>query len=234
MVKFLMVTASPLVALSGSSTLILQSNSLPISLPFAYSPSPPRRCRNRQTAGYRSPGRRRGLSPCDLVAASAPLHADAPSLIAATTVTASLRLLRRHCCLQLDVFEFRLGNSPLVQLVTTGRDQSGVQPRECARWSVQVRACCRIHPLELHDFKTLVVVFEADDEFMLTRKFHMLREPCENSHRAMFVADPHNFGWNHGFGRKLVLQVQAVVGRDYFLGYREPRVPCHQGGPVSV
>src|ERR1035437_3532941 len=70
MVKFLMVTASPLVALSGSSTLILQSNSLPISLPFApfaYSSSPPRQCRNRRTAGYRSLGRRRGLSPCDLM-----------------------------------------------------------------------------------------------------------------------------------------------------------------------
>src|ERR1017187_3145761 len=97
MVKFLMVTASPLVALSGSSTLILQSNSLPISLPFApfaYSSSPSRQCRNRQAAGYRSLGRRRGLSPCDLVAASGPIHADAPSQIAAPTVVATLRVLR--------------------------------------------------------------------------------------------------------------------------------------------
>src|ERR1017187_7142740 len=97
MVKFLIATASSLAALSGSSTLILQTNSLPISLPFAYSSSPPRQCRNRRTVGYRSLGRRRGLSPCDLVAASAPIHADAPSPILAATVMASLRLLRRHC-----------------------------------------------------------------------------------------------------------------------------------------
>jgi hypothetical protein len=45
---------------------------------------------------------------------------------------ASLRLLRRLGGLQLDVFEFRHVNAPLIQLVTTGRDQSGVKPRECA------------------------------------------------------------------------------------------------------
>src|ERR1035437_2572801 len=102
-------------------------------------------------------------SPGKLVAASAPIHADAPSQFAAMTVMASLRLLRRLDGLQLDVFEFRHVYAPLVQLVTTGRDQSGVQARECARWSVQVRACCRVDLLELHDFEPLVVVFEADD-----------------------------------------------------------------------
>src|ERR1035438_1347291 len=98
------------------------------------------------------------------------------SQIAATTVMASLRLLRRHGGLQRDVHLVSYVNAPLIQLVTTGRDQSAVQPRECARRSVEVRSCCRVHLLELHDFEPLVVVFEADDEFILTWKFHRSEE----------------------------------------------------------
>src|ERR1017187_1554642 len=101
-------------------------------------------------------------------------------------------------------------------------EQRGVQSRECPQRSVQVGAGFRVYSLELHSFEPVVVVFKADDKLILVRKFRMLREPCEDGHRALSGAKSHNFISNHRFGHEVVLLVQPVVGRDYLLRCWQP------------